>query len=220
MDDLELQHAVAEELEWAPHVDASLVAVTVRDGIVKLTGVVGSLAEKKAAERAVWHVRGVRGLAEEIEVAIRDAQHHPDDEIAHRVAKMLDWDTQIPSDRIQIRVERGVVTLAGTVDWQFQRTEAEELIHRLAGVSAVDNRIIVHPLVTPVDIKCNVERAFHRHAKLHAAGIAIQVDDRKVILTGHVASIDERDTAENAAWSAVGVAEVDNRLVVQPYRVR
>ncbi len=216
MDDLELQHAVAEELEWAPHVDASHVAVSVRDGIVRLTGSVGSLAEKKAAERAVWHVRGVRGIAEEIEVAIPTAQRRSDDEIAHRVGSVLHWDTQIPSDHIQFKVERGVVALIGCVQWQFQKTEAEELIHRLAGVAGVDNRIMVHPPVAPTDIKAHVERAFSRHANLHAAGIALQVDDCKVTLTGHVPSVEERNTAENAAWSAVGVAEVENRLVVQP----
>jgi osmotically-inducible protein OsmY len=216
MDDLELQHAVAEELEWAPRLDASHVAVSVRDGIVRLTGYVGSLAEKKAAERAVWHVRGVRGIAEEIDVAIPAAQRRSDDEIAHRAASALCWDTQIPGDRIQIKVESGLVTLIGWVEWQFQKIEAEELVHRIAGVVGVDNQIIVHPTLAPADIKTRVERAFSRHAKLNATGIAIQVDDRKVTLTGHIPSVDERNTAENAAWSAAGVAEVDNRLVVQP----
>lgn len=216
MDDLELQHAVAEELEWAPRVDASHVEVSVRDGIVRLNGYVGSLAEKKAAERAVWHVRGVRGLVEELEVTIPAAQRCSDDEIARRVTSALWWDTQIPGDRIQIKVERGVVTLIGSVEWQFQKIEAEELVHRIAGVVGVDNQIFVHPTIPPRDIKTHVERAFGRHAKLHAAGIAIHVDDCKVTLTGHVPSVDERDTAENAAWSAAGVAEVDNRLVVQP----
>jgi osmotically-inducible protein OsmY len=216
MGDLELHHAVTEELEWAPRVDASHVAVSVRNGIVRLSGYVGSLGEKKATERAVWHVRGVRGIVEELEVAIPATQRHSDDEIAHRVASALCWDTQIPSDRIQIKVERGLVTLIGSVEWRFQKIEAEELVHRIAGVVGVDSQIVIHPTVAPIEIKTHVERAFGRHAKLHATGIAIEVDDRKVTLTGHVPSLDERNTAENAAWSAAGVAEVDNRLVVQP----
>jgi osmotically-inducible protein OsmY len=215
MDDLKLHHAVAEELEWAPHLDASHVAVNVRDGIVRLSGSVGSLAEKKAAERAVWHVRGVRGIVEELEVAIPAAQRISDAEIAHRVASALCWDTQIPGDRIHIKVERGLVTLIGSVEWQFQKVEAEELIHRIGGVIGVDNQIIVSPTIASADIKAHVERAFSRHAKLHATGISIHVDDRKVTLTGHVPSVDDHDTAENAAWSAAGVAEVDNRLVVK-----
>jgi osmotically-inducible protein OsmY len=122
MNDIELQHAIAEELEWAPHVDASHVTVAVSDGIARLTGFVSSLAEKKAAERTVWHIRGVRGLVPEIEVRIPEAQRQADDEIAHRVMSVLRWDTQVPSDRIQIEVEDGVVRLIGSVDSRFQRT--------------------------------------------------------------------------------------------------
>lgn len=216
MDDLELRHAVREELEWAPHLDASGVGVSVRDGIVRMTGYVNSLAEKRAAERAVWHVRGARGLAQEIEVVIPEARRHSDDEIAHRAISVLGWDAQIPVDHLQVKVERGVVTLIGVVDWQFQRTEAEERVHRLAGVVDVDNRIIVQPSATPTDIKTRVERAFQRHARLHIAGIAVAVDGSKVTLTGRVPSVDERITAENAAWSAAGVADVESRLVVRP----
>jgi osmotically-inducible protein OsmY len=216
MNDVELQHAVAEELEWAPHVDASHVTVTVNDGIVQLTGFVSSLAQKKAAERAVWHIRGVRGLVPEIEVRIPEAQSQADDEIAHRAKSVLQWDTQIPSDRIQIEVENGVIRLIGSVDSRFQRIEAEERVHRLAGVKEVDNRLVIHRSDAPVDIKNRVERAFRRHAQLHAADITIQVDGHRVTLTGHVPSVNDIYTAETAAWSAAAVDEVDNRLLVQP----
>ena len=216
MIDLELQHAVAEELEWAPHIDASHVTLTVRDGIVRLTGFVSSLAEKKAAERTVWHIRGVRGIVQEIEVRIPEAQRHTDDEIAHRVLSVLRWDARIPTDRIQIEVEDGVVKLIGSVDWRFERTEAEERVHSLAGVKEVDNQLMVHRSDAPTDVKARVERAFQRHAHLHAADIVIQVKGRKLTLSGHVPSVNDLYTAENAAWSAAGVDEVDNRLLVQP----
>lgn len=216
MDDLKLQHAVAEELEWASHVDASNVTVSVRDGVVRLGGFVASLAEKRAAERAVWHVRGVRGLAQEIEVLIPKARRHSDDEIAHRVMSVLGWDTQVPGDRIQVKVERGVVSLIGSVDWQFQKAAAEDRTHKLAGVTGVDNRILVRPATRPTDIKNKVERALHRHTRLHAAGITVDVDGGKVTLAGRVPSVDERETAENVAWCSPGVAEVDDQLVVQP----
>lgn len=216
MNDVELQHAVAEELEWAPHVDASHVTVTVSDGIARLTGFVSSLAEKKAAERTVWHVRGVRGLVPEIEVRIPEAQRQTDDEIAHRVISVLRWDTQIPSDRIQIEVEGGIVRLIGSVDSRFHRIEAEERVHSLAGVKEIDNRLVVHRSDAPTDVKTRVERAFQRHAQLHAADIVIQVHGHKVTLSGHVPSVNDLYTAENAAWSAAGVDEVDNRLLVQP----
>jgi len=216
MDDIELRREVLEELAWAPHLDATNVVATVRDGVVNLTSVVSSLAEKRAAERAVWHVRGVRGIAQEIEVQIPEARRYSDDEIAHQVLNALRWDTQIPQDRVQVTFERGIVTLTGSVDWQFQRAEAEERVQQLSGVRRLDNRIIVVPSVPPDDTKRRIERALHRHAQLHAAKIVVDVEGKKIILTGEVSSVDARHAAEDAAWSAAGVAEVSNGLVVQP----
>jgi osmotically-inducible protein OsmY len=112
--------------------------------------------------------------------------------------------------------QNGIATLTGSVDWRFGKSAAENHVHRLAGVLGVDNRIVVHPSSEPTDIKDRVQRAFRRHARLHAAGITIEIDGRKVTLMGQVPSVDDRNTAENAAWSAPGVAEVEDRLVVSP----
>ena len=177
---------------------------------------VSRLAEKRAAERAVWHVRGVRGIAQEIEVQIPEARRYSDYEIAHQVLSVLQWDAQIPQDRVQVTVERGIVTLTGSVDWQFQRAEAEERVHRLSGVRRLDNRIVVVPSVSPNDTKRRIERALHRHAQLHAAKIVVDVVGKKIILTAEVSSVDARHAAADAAWSAAGVAEVSNGVVVQP----
>jgi osmotically-inducible protein OsmY len=159
----------------------------------------------------------VRGLAEEIEVRIPEAQRQTDDEIAHRVMSVLRWDARIPSDRIHIEVEDDVVKLIGSVDWQFQKTETEQRIHSLAGVEEVNNRLVVRRSDdAPSDIKTRVEQAFRRHAHLHAAEITIQVNGHKVTLTGHVSNVNDLYTAENAAWSAAAVDEVDNQLLVRP----
>jgi osmotically-inducible protein OsmY len=145
MDDVTLHQAVAEELEWAPHVDAPDVTVSVRDGIVSLRGFVANLAEKSTAERAVWHVRGMRGLAREMEVLIPEARRHSDDGIVHRVWSAPGWDTQVRGDRVRVKVELGVVSLIASVDWQFQNSEPEDRTCKLAGVTRVDDRILVQP---------------------------------------------------------------------------
>ena len=214
MDDRSLQHAVEEELEWAPHLDASAITVAVQDGIVRVGGVVGSLAEKHAAERAVWHIRGVTGLVQEIEVRVAPARRHPDEEIAERVQSVLRWDAQIPDARLRIKVEDGLVTLMGTLDWQYQKEDAEARVRQLEGVVGVLNEIVVQPGATAGDIAKGVRRALARHAELDADRIAIMVDGTTVVLSGVVRSLTARRTAENAAWSARGVAAVDNRLEV------
>lgn len=214
MDDRELQHDIVEEPEWAPHLDASDVTVAVADGIVRLRGFVANLAEKTAAERAVWRVRGVCGLAQELKVQMLEARRISGDECAHGVLSVLRWATLIPGEHIQVKVERGVVTLIGGVDAPFQRTEAEDRVHRLSGVKAVDNRIAVHRSPEWTDIKDQVERAFRRHVRLHASEIAAALDGGRVILTDRVPSLAEREIAGNIAWSTACVAEVENRPAV------
>ncbi|HTU56381.1 MAG TPA: BON domain-containing protein [Acetobacteraceae bacterium] len=216
MDDPELKRIVEDELAWAPHLDASAVRVSVREGVVRLSGFVSSLAEKRAVERAVWHLRGVRAIAQEIEVLIPVARRRTDDEIAHSAVHVLRWDAEVPDERIQVKVEHGVVTLIGAVDRQFEKTEAEERVHKLAGVTAIDNRIVIRPGKTVKDIAAAVERAFHRNAKLHGAGIVVGAEGSKVTLSGLVPSVEDREAAADLAWRTAGVGDVENRLVVRP----
>lgn len=216
MDDESLQHAVSEELEWAAHVDASRVTVEVHDGIVRLGGLVGSLAEKHAAERVVWHVRGVRGLVDEIEVRVEESRRHSDQEIAARVESVLRWDARLPDAQLRIKVEGGVVTLIGMLDRPYQKHDAETLVRQLEGVVAVDNRITVRAGTVAADIAAQVHRALARHVELDAGGIAVSTEGPTVVLMGQVRSLAARRTAENAAWSAPGVAAVENQLEVAP----
>ncbi len=216
LDDLTLDHLVREELEWAPHVDATNITVHVRDGIVTLGGFVASYAEKKAAERAVWHVRGVLGLAQEIEVRLAPEARHSDEEIAHRVASVLRWDARIPEGRIQVKVEAGVVTLIGAVDWQYQKEDVEARVQPLAGVVAIENRIVVRPAPGAPDIGDAVRRALARHAEIDASRITVTTHGAEVTLTGAVRSLAARRIAENAAWSAAGVTDVVDRMRVAP----
>ena len=228
MDDRAVEHAVREELEWAPHVDARHITVNVQGGVVRLGGFVASLAEKKAAERIIWHVRGVLGLAQDIEVRLTPIQRHDDMEIARRAVAVLQWDTLIPDERIRVRVEAGVVTLSGALDWNYQRQEAEARVQQLAGVVAVDNQLLVKPAIATQDLVAKVQRAFARHTELDAGRIVVSVEDvigsapgaagggARITLSGSVRSLAARRIAENAAWSAPGVAVVENQLRVHP----
>ena len=134
LSDSRLQSRVEDALGWEPSVDAAHIGVTAQDGVVTLSGFVGSLAEKVAAEQAARRVKGVRAIAEEIEVRLPSAQKRSDDEIARRVLDILDWDLTIPDAAVTVKVENGIVTLGGEVGWHYQRARAEELANRLSGV--------------------------------------------------------------------------------------
>ena len=214
MSDEDLRQHVSDELEFAPTVNATKIGVAVDHGVVTLTGHVNSYAEKIAAERAVQRVKGVRGVAQEIEVRYPSERKNRDDEIAERAAQIFDWDTTIPSGKVTVKVEKGWVTLGGEVEWQFQRMGAEIAVRRLSGVIGVANQITIGPCIDATNVKHRIEDALKRNAELEADGIQVAVTGGKVTLEGKVRAWHERGVAERAAWAAPGVITVEDRLTI------
>lgn len=214
MTDKVLHQAVLDELEWDPSFNAAHIGVAVEDGVVTLTGHVGSYAEKVAAERAAKRVAGVRGVAQEIEVRYSSDKKTADDQIAKRALDILSWNTTIPKDRIQVSVQKGWVSLSGQVDWWYQRVDAENAVRRLSGVTGLSNAITVKPQVQAMDVKSRIERALKRSAEMEASGIRVSVAGGKVTLDGKVKAFYERDLAERTAWSAPGVTAVEDRISI------
>jgi len=212
MDDKALRQMVIDELEFEPSVDAAHIGVAVEQRVVTLTGHVGSYAEKIAAELAVRRVKGISGIAEEIEVRYPGSNPIADDEIAKRCLNVLAWDVFLPKDAVQVKVEGGWVELTGRVNWQFQREAAENSVRKLGGVVGVSNRIEVKAEVQDADIKTRIENALKRNALVEANDIRVVVVDDEVTLEGKVHAWDERAAAERAAWSAPGVNFVVNNL--------
>jgi osmotically-inducible protein OsmY len=210
----ELQKDVLEELEFEPAVDAAEIGVTAKEGVVTLFGKVKSYAEKWSAVRATERVVGVRAVADEIKVELPSTYHRTDENIARAALNALKWDVFVPEERIKVHVENGDVILKGTVDYKHQQIAVENAIRNLAGVKAITNHIKVKPVVSPWEVKTKIENAMRRAAELDAQQIQVDVLGEKVILRGHVRSWAERTEAKRAAWSAPGVTEVEDKMVI------
>lgn len=215
-DDLELQQDVVSQLGWDPFLHASDIEVSVKNGMVSLAGQVNSYAQKEAVEAAVRKVIGVRGISGELSVGASPAYNRSDDEIKSSVLHAFHWHSAIPEENIQVNVEDGVVTLEGEVEWDYQRTAAQQAVAGMMGVRDVINRITVHARATAVDVRSKISAAFHRSATIDAARIAVEVEGTKAILRGRVRSFAEKEDAAAAAWSAPGIDAVDNYLELTP----
>jgi osmotically-inducible protein OsmY len=212
--DEQIHRDVLAELKWDARVLPNEIGVAVKDGVVTLTGWVDFYSKKWAAEEAAHRVRGVKAVANDIEVQLSGSGQRTDPEIAEAAIRALMWDALLPTDLIHVTVSKGVVTLKGEVEWQFQRQDAERVVRPLRGVQMVLNLITVKPRVGPSDLKKKIEEALVRSAKTDAEQITVEVEGSTVILKGTARSWAEKQEAERAAWRAPGVTLVDNRIKV------
>jgi len=217
--DKQLQESVMIELGWEPSIDAASIDVTARAGVVTLTGHVQSFAQKVAAERATARVKGVKAVVEQIEVKLPYDIERGDERIARAAIERLAWDTSVPPGTIEIRVEKGWVTLKGEVDWHFKKEAAEQAVRTLIGVVGISNLIEIKPTVNADDVSQNITRALLRSSLLRSSfydpnTIKVSAQDGKIKLTGHVTTWNARELAGAAAWSAPGATFVENDIAV------
>ena len=197
-----------------PDIDATDIAVAVKDGSVTLTGFVRSFRQRRRAEQDVKRLAGVVGIANNIEVRLSIIHRRPDSEIARDAVEAIKRDLPLSWDKIKAIVEDGWITLEGEVEWHYQRERAEEAVQGLRGIRGVTNKIEVRPRVPPMEIKRRIEQALRRSGELDASGISVEASGSEIILRGGVRSWAEREEADRAAWSAPGVTKVDNRIKI------
>ena len=217
MTDSQLRQDIIDEFEFDPSFEGEHIGVAVDKNVVSLSGHVNSYAEKVAAIAAAQRVKGVHAVAENIEVRYPYQNKTADDQIAKRAVDIISWDVHIPTGAVNVLVQdNGWVTLSGTVDWYYQRRAAEDDVRKLSGVCGVTNKITIRqPSVNSSSVKSKIEFALKRHAEIEANAIRVTVQNgNKVVLEGKVDNWDERRAVEKAAWSAAGVASVEDRLTI------
>lgn len=214
--DLEIQQDVMNQLKWEPFLTSSDIGVFVKNGIVTLSGIVDSYSHKLTAEKAARKVTGVRAIAEDIQIGVSPSYRKSDTEIAESVLNALKWHSAVPDERINPKVEDGMVTLDGEVEWDYQRDAAKNAVCNLLGVKSVINNLTVKPKPVATDIRSKITAALHRAATVDAEKIQVEISGNKAILKGSVRSYAEKEDAEDAAWAAPGISTVESYLTIEP----
>ncbi|GAB2981425.1 BON domain-containing protein [Mucilaginibacter puniceus] len=213
--DSQLQKDVMDELKWQPFLNSSEIGVAVKNGIVTLSGIVDTYSKKLTAERAARKVSGVKAIAEDIQIGVSPIYRKTDTEIAEAVFNALKWHSAVPEEKVKIKVEDGIVTLEGELEWEYQKVNARTAIQNLTGVRSVTNLITIKPKLQPYELEQKISAAFQRQAAIDANKVTVSVVGNKVILSGKVRSFAESEDAENTAWAAPGVYHVENKLTVE-----
>jgi len=213
--DFQIQKDVMDELKWDPFISISEIGVSVKNGVVTLSGHVDTYSKKLAAEKAAKKVAGVKAVAEDLTVGISPSYRKTDAEIAEAVISALKWHSAVQDEKIKITVEDGTVKLEGEVDWEYQRNNVKTAVENLTGVRSVLDLIMVKPRITPTDIQQKISAAFHRSATLDSGKITSEIIGSKVIIHGKVRSFMEKEDAERAVWNAPGVTSVESKIQIE-----
>jgi hyperosmotically inducible protein len=220
----ELFADITRELQEQLAGDAASVEVKLNDGHVALQGTVPSLADKQRAEGAAWSAYGVTAVENQLSVVPNVARS--DAQIGADITSRLSSDSYLYGQPVQVTVNAGVVSLAGTVDTAF----AKRRVHQhatVAGVRAIgDDALLIlpssreprTPLIIPTAEQCEaaVLDSYRLDPRVPASGIQVQVSDGQATLTGVVATLPQRIAAGEDAVNAAGIWLVENRLQVRP----
>jgi osmotically-inducible protein OsmY len=212
--DTEIRADVEAELSYDPNLGANDIAISVKDGVVTLAGFVKSYFHKWQAERDAKRVKGVRAVANDIEIRLPAIDARPDPEIAREAVQALSTALPYSGEKFTATVKDGWVTLEGDAEWQYQREQAEAAVRRIRGIKGVVNSIRLQPKVPVAAVKRMIEDALKRSAEVDAQNIAVEAEGDKVILKGRVRSWAERQEAERAAWRAPGVRRVEDEITI------
>jgi len=205
---------VGDELFWDPKVDSTAIAASADGGKVTLRGTVGSLREKREAQKAAQRVFGVISVDNQLQVRLMNDDKRADAELRGDVLQALMLDSIVPKT-VDAKVEDGFVTLTGKANWQYQRDEADFVVSNIVGTLDVFDEIeLEYPTPDRGDVKESIKKAFKRNAALDAKDLDVSTDNGSVTLKGTVSSWAEHDEAVDAAWAAPGVSTVHDHLTV------
>jgi osmotically-inducible protein OsmY len=211
----DLQRDVLDAIKWEPLLHAAEIGVTVKDGIVTLTGSVDSYTKKMEVENAAKKVSGVKAVVEKIKLEFSNVGVKTDEEIAAEVLNGIKWNWDVPNNQVKVKVENGWVTLEGEMQWNHQRNAATRAAAYRQGVKGVTNNITIKSDVRDAIEKLDIESALRRSASINDDDIVVTVSGTEVTLTGTVKSWYQRDEAETIAWKAPGTWTVVNNLIVE-----
>ncbi len=139
--DFEIRERTEQLLKWSPDLDVASVNVSVQDGRVSLEGTMDAYWKKHLAERLARNVAGVTAV--ENKLAITPKGDYLDKEIAAEITAAMDRSPLLEPGAVNVRVEKGAVTLTGTAPTWASRGAAYEAALYTPGVAEIHDYIDV-----------------------------------------------------------------------------
>jgi osmotically-inducible protein OsmY len=214
----EIKKDVVDQLYWDSRIDASSIKVEVSDRKVTLTGKVPSYTSKLAAETDTLTIPGISSVENKLEIQHPVGFKLPTDiEIQGNIVNSLIWNTNIDSTNINVSVDKGIVTLDGSVSSYWQKILAEELSCDIAGVISIENKLSVVPTENIIDesIAKAIIASLDRNPNIDVDSLNVKVEEGVVTLSGTVSNWAAYHDILSSARHTVGVINVINNLEIE-----
>ena len=215
--DENIKKDILEQLEWNDSINASSINVEIKGKKVLLSGITSNYSAKVIAARDAMQVATGFDIDNQIDVQFQPTEVVPGDtEIIENIKNFLKWNSNINPVNIRVDVEKGWVTLSGSVSAAWEKLQAEKIAITTRGVVDVVNKIVVTPYSIPADafIKKNIERALERSALINEDRVTVEVDKGVITLSGVVASEPIVNEVYEKTITTNGVVDVINNLTI------
>jgi osmotically-inducible protein OsmY len=209
-----VENVFLEKMTREPMLKGVKINMERPNGTLCLNGQVDSFLKKKIAINLAKNIESEPIDSESLKVMLPDSDVKSDAEIAEALHMILEWNAVLFDTNILVDVFNGCVILHGTVDWEYQKDDAEQLASELKGVTSIVNKIELESPLSAKDIRKRIKDVFYYIAKVDYSKVLVETSGSIVVLSGKVSSKVEKANAENAAWMVRGVSKVDNRLEV------
>ncbi len=206
---------IIKQLQWDNRINSTDISVEVKDHIATLSGNVPSYMQKTAAQMDALSIPGVTEVHNHLKI-ITASTTYTDEQITRNINSVLSLSPVINPDSLEIRAEKGIVFLGGSVDEFWKKMQTEEIVFDVPGVKDVVNTLTVVPTNSPYDtaISADILSALQRISNLDIQKINVTVDGGRVTIHGRVPDWQAYTAAHNAAKYTRGVKDLTNKLVI------
>jgi len=195
------------------------------------TVVAGAIAMAPACNRADTKADAERAAAEVKKVAARAGakarDQLADSWLTTKIQAQYFADRDIKARYINVSTHNGIVTLSGRVESPEAKQQAIQIAHNTDGVRQVQDRLVIG-LEQPRDgssareqldsrwITTKIQAKYFVDPSVNGRDISVTTINGVVTLSGRVDSENAKQQAVAIARGTDGVAQVEDRLVVQP----
>lgn len=210
-----LEKMVRDRLTWNDSIDETQIEITINNEVATLKGCVSSYPEKVLAEIEAQLVPGIKSVVNEIEVKFMESNLIPSDQdLREAMFCVLDANSELDSNNVQIFIKKGHVVLGGTVDSYWKKEKIQKMVSQITAVLSVINKIAIIPKekISDEDISENIIKSMQHSVRIDAHKVDVKVEEGIVTLSGTLSSMSEYDAVKEIAKLNKGVIDIVDKL--------